>query len=121
MVDATRFNMLVTNLTNFTTALNGGYTAEKTNVRPKEFWRKGNKDPYEWLEQFENAYTANNWGDNRRITHAGVYLQGPAKTWFNQTNTATPFTQFQDGVGHGIISFSTLFKNKYAGRSVKNT
>jgi hypothetical protein len=47
MVDATRFNTLVTNLTNYTTALNEGHIAEKTNVRPKEFWRKGNEDPYE--------------------------------------------------------------------------
>ena len=40
------------------------------------------KDPREWVEQFEIAKNANNWGNTRSVAIAAGHMKGAAARWY---------------------------------------
>ena len=43
-----------------------------------------NIDPEEWLQEFERAAIANNWGDNVKVGLAAAHLEGAAAQWYEK-------------------------------------
>ena len=58
------------------------------------------QDPISWLEDFENAATANGLTDNRKLQVVPAYLKGAAATWFAERR-ADPATAPQHW-GHQV-------------------
>ena len=54
---------------------------ETSFVRIEPFYGDS-QDPISWLEDFENAATANGLTDNRKLQVVPAYLKGAAATWF---------------------------------------
>src|SRR3954454_22399783 len=52
-------------------------------IRVNDFNRE-NIDPEDWLQEFEQAATANNWGDNVKVNLAAAHLKGEAAQWFEK-------------------------------------
>src|SRR5256714_6978916 len=58
------------------------------------------QDPISWLEDFENAATANRLTDNQKLQVVSAYLKGAAATWFTERR-ADPATAPQHW-GHQV-------------------
>ena len=55
---------------------------ELTLVKVELFHGKDDEDPHEWIELFNQAATANQWPDNRKVAIAAGYLRDAAHDWY---------------------------------------
>src|SRR5215471_10571196 len=56
---------------------------ELTIAKVELFYGKDDKDPVEWLQNFNKAAATNNWAtDKRKITIAASYLRDAAADWY---------------------------------------
>jgi len=55
---------------------------ELTLVEVEPFYGKDEEDPHEWIELFNQAATANQWQDNRKVAIAAGLLRDAAHDWY---------------------------------------
>src|SRR5581483_9747888 len=55
---------------------------ELTLVEVEPFYGKDKEDPHEWIELFNQAATANQWQDNRKVAIAAGLLRDAAHDWY---------------------------------------
>ena len=55
---------------------------ELTLVEVKPFYGEDDEDPHEWIELFNQAATANQWQDNRKVAIAAGLLRDAAHDWY---------------------------------------
>src|ERR1051326_5088013 len=74
-------NRTYTNLTNAINNMQPAGACELFLVKVDDFSGKTDEDPFEWIDQFERAATANRWGDGRLLAIAQGYFKGAAADW----------------------------------------
>ena len=85
-------------------------------VKPTYFHGTDNEDPYEWLASFEQAATANQWTNNRKIAIATGYLRDAAAKWYDENQPT-----FQNwSVQKSQYNFTNHFLNYFANATMKN-
>ncbi|RIB30630.1 hypothetical protein C2G38_2152082 [Gigaspora rosea] len=57
---------------------------ENNLVKVKYFYGTDDKDPFEWLDDFEKVAKANNWTEERRVKIASGYLKEIAAEWYKE-------------------------------------
>src|SRR5256884_1821803 len=53
-------------------------------VRVNNRFNGKNVDPEEWIQEFEQVATANNWDDNDKVSLAAAHLEGAAAQWYEK-------------------------------------
>lgn len=81
------------NLTNAINAIPAQGPRELSIVKVTDFSGKDNEDPYEWIDQFERAAEANQWGDGRLVAIAKGYFKGAAADWVRDATAANAVNQ----------------------------
>jgi len=92
---------------------------EGTLAKVEIFYRKEDKDPIEWLANFEKAAETNKWAtEERKVKVAAAFLKGAASDWYDAKKT--------DIGAHWITSnnggnnFVDQFKGYFASDTQKN-
>jgi hypothetical protein len=60
---------------------------ELTLVKVEPFHGTDDEDPHEWIELFNQAATANQWPDNRKVAIAAGLLRDAAHDWYINDRT----------------------------------
>ena len=89
-------------------------------------FNRENVDLEDWLQEFERAAIANNWGDNVKVGLAAAHLKGAAAQWYEKDK------ELPDAVGGRINawndvtdantlarSFVTKFKEEFVSEEAK--
>ena len=86
-------------------------------VKIDPFYRRDDEDPYEWIDNFEAAATANQWPDNRKIEIATGYLRDAARDWY-QADRAN-INQWHQG-GQADTNFDDRFRAYFTPENKQN-
>ena len=108
--------------TNMTNALNNVPVAqprELSLVRVDDFSEKTDDDPFEWIDQFERAATANRWEDARKLEIAQGYFKGAAADWVKAATAAAAANRITswDTNGAPLTSLKPRMIEKFASES----
>jgi hypothetical protein len=60
---------------------------------PPTFSGKTGEDPADWIDRYEVLADYNRWSDDDKRLNFGIYMEGPARQWFQ---CLTPPTQWAD-------------------------
>ena len=115
-------NQTYTNLTNALNNVPVAQPRELSLVKVDNFSGKADEDPFEWIDQFERAATANRWGDGRLLAIAQGYLRGAAADWVKAATAVGAANQITawDANNAPLTSLKPRMIEKFAPESKQN-
>ena len=115
-------NQTYTRLTNALNNIQPAGNRELSLVKVDDFSGKTDEDPFEWIDQFERAATANRWGDGRLLAIAQGYLKGAAADWVKAATAAAAVNRITswDTNGAPLTSLKPRMIEKFAPESKQN-
>jgi hypothetical protein len=119
------------NITNLTTQLTNLLNAQPqgqqqqpaAQAQPRElsivkvdpYHGKDDEDPYEWIDNFNQAARANRWADDRKVEIASGYLKEAASDWYREdSNNITSWGANNNG------AFVTRFQAQFSPETKQN-
>src|SRR5256714_584465 len=95
-------------------------------IRVNNRFNRENIDPEEWLQEFERVATANNWGDNVKVSLAAAHLEGAAAQWYEKDKELLNVNRgrinaWNDATDADTLarSFVTKFKEEFISEEAK--
>ena len=115
-------NRTYANLTNAINNMQPAGARELSLVKVDDFSGKTDEDPFEWIDQFERAATANRWGDGRLLAIAQGYFKGAAADWVRAATAAAANNRITawDANGAPQTSLRPRMIEKFAPESKQN-
>src|ERR1044071_3470912 len=115
-------NRTYANLTNAINNMQPAGARELSLVKVDDFSGKTDEDPFEWIDQFERAATANRWRNGRLLAIAQGYFKGAAADWVRAATAAAANNRITawDANGAPQTSLRPRMIEKFAPESKQN-
>lgn len=90
-------------------------------VKITPFYGKDEEDPHEWIDQFEQAATANQWGNARLIAIAMGYMKGAALDWAKAATAAAANNRIVRWAHGNVGEVNTSFRPRFIAKFTPET